>query len=572
MVSINQILSTLGSYFLSPVGLLALLGVIPLVLFYLIKRKPEKEIMPSMMFFMKDKREGKASKAFRKLQRNNLLLLHILIISLLAVAMAQPFLETEESSENAVIILDRSASMANQMDNAKDFIEENKGSSNTLILADSSTEVLAEDSSSTQVSSHINDVEPTHLPGDPARALELASMYDGDMVVASDLQHSQGQRPPEEVVEDLRNDGRDVQIFEPEPDNSWGIVDVDPGEEESSLDIMNFEDTEREITIEKDGEEAVQSVEPGAVETVTFSTSPGENVLSLDSDGFAPDNTAYISVPEREVYDVLFISDEENPYLETAFDLIDFVEMETESPPLDNDMDADIYMVGETENILSETVNEIEEQVEEGASLVVFGHETVFDTGFDSLPVESSYDIKETPVEIYEPHITSFETTILDTNKTDGESYAEPEESLVKAGYGDGEVFFYNINDKDFRNRLNYPLMWQTVLRDLVDQPSLEELNLQTGDEIDHSSIETASGDEEEGLTELTETGFYEADDRVYAANLESIDESDYQEPSIEAETGDEEMTEEEVQNLVILLIGLLILGEIIYLRYIGEI
>ncbi|MFB6215450.1 MAG: BatA domain-containing protein, partial [Candidatus Aenigmatarchaeota archaeon] len=80
------ITNTLSKYFLQPEGLLALAALIPLLIFYLIQKKPEQQIMPSMMFFMRDKKSGKARQAFRTLLRNWLLLLHILLIAGFAAA------------------------------------------------------------------------------------------------------------------------------------------------------------------------------------------------------------------------------------------------------------------------------------------------------------------------------------------------------------------------------------------------------------------------------------------------------------------------------------------------------
>ncbi len=572
MASITQIQTVIGNNFLEPIGLLALTALIPLIIFYLIKKKPDREIMPSMMFFMEDKKSGKAHKAFKKLQRNNLLLLHILLIGLLAAAIAQPFVESHQSSEEAVIVFDRSASMANQIDDAKDFASEHSGSDNTLVVLDSSSEIVLQDASPRQLESYLNDIEETHLPGDIANGIEYASRQDGDLVIASDLQHSNEQRNPEEVINDLRNDGRAVTLFEPDSDNSWGITDIDPAEDESSVNVKNFMDLETDITIQKDGQEVTRSVEGGAVETVTVSTSPGKNTVSLDRDGFTPDNNAYISVPEQENHEVVIISEEENPYLETALELIEFVDAETVNPPVETDLDADVYILGPTDNILSETVNAIEDDVNSGASLVVFSHKNVFDQGFSSLPVEESFETRETVVELAEPQATSFETEILSTNITGGDSYTEPEEAMVIDSYGEGNVFFYNIADRDFNQDLVYPLLWQHALKEMLDQPSVEELNLRTGDEINYSSIETPSGEVEEGLTELDQVGFYETESRVYAANLMNEDESYSETPDIDTGVGGEETTEREMQTLLIMIIALLLVLELIYLRYIGEI
>jgi len=573
MVSINSLIAISNQYFLDPAGLYALTALIPLIVFYLVKKKPEEELMPSMMFFMEDKKSSRVRKAFRNLQRNNLLILHILIISLLAAAVAQPYVQTKDVPEETVVILDSSASMYNQINHAKDFAEDNLGDKNTLIVADSNPEVVLEEASDRQVRNYVEEIEPTHSPGNVADGLSLASHYSGHIIVASDLQSSEGQRDPVDVLKDLKDEGRSVNVFDPEPDNSWGIINIQNEKDESYVDVKNFEESEAEIEVKKNGDLQNYILESGEVKTITFSTDPGKNKIELMDNGFKPDNTGYVSVPKEETFEVAFISERDNPYFETALDLIDFVDVKRYNPPIEDEnyLEADVFVFGETDRVLSDTIEEVEGKVEEGSSAVVFGHENVFDQGFNILPVEESSERVNTSVEIFKPQTTNIQSEIFKTDKTEGDSHAEPEEALVMSSHGEGNILFYNIDDKNFRNEITYPLFWQEILRDLVNSPSIDELNIQTGEELDYPSIERPDGEKVEGTTEIDEKGFYKTESGIYAANLENIDESVSQPRSIEDSGLSEEKADKELQSYLISIVLMLLVLEALYLRYIGD-
>jgi len=83
--------------------------------------------MPAMMFFMKDKKSGKAHTALRRLMRNLILLFHILLILGFAGALAHPFFESPSTSDNTVVVFDTSASMNNDIEQAREFVKSNLG-------------------------------------------------------------------------------------------------------------------------------------------------------------------------------------------------------------------------------------------------------------------------------------------------------------------------------------------------------------------------------------------------------------------------------------------------------------
>ena len=569
---VNTIQPVISEFFLQPLGLLGLLALIPLIIFYLIRRKPETQVMPAMMFFMKDKKSGKAQTALRKIMRNFILIFHILLILGFAAALAHPFFEAPANSEETVVVFDTSASMANDMDQAREFVNSNLGNENTLIIIDNELEIAAEETSRRQIMNELRNTESSDVESDIANGLEMASEYSGTIIVASDLDQTVSQKSSMDIIENFRNNDRTVKVMDIQEENSWGIIDIDPGKQNSSIDIKNFMEKDAEVELRKDNSVRTLSLESESVETVNVETGTGTTKVKLEEDGFSPDNTAYISIPEETNHDVIFIS-EGNRYFEKAMELIDFVNIEVVEPPVERQLDADVYVIGETNRVLTETVNQIESDVEQGSSMIVFGHQGVFDLGFDSLPAEKAGGYENNTVNIREPHQISLgNMPIVGAKKTSGDSYANPEHALIRSDYGDGEVFFYNIPDSEFRTNFLYPVFWKNVIQDLVDKPSIQELNIQTGDTINAFQIQTPSGEKETGEIEIDQNGFYETETRTYAANLKSEDESYSEKIEFGPTVLEQQIEERNVQNLAALLLALLILGELGYLRRIGEI
>ena len=65
-------------------GWLAFLSLIPLIIIYLIKPKPTKLKVPSLMFFMKRTNTSTAQSLFRRFQNDLLFLIQLLVLLLLA--------------------------------------------------------------------------------------------------------------------------------------------------------------------------------------------------------------------------------------------------------------------------------------------------------------------------------------------------------------------------------------------------------------------------------------------------------------------------------------------------------
>src|SRR3989304_4516255 len=98
--------------FANEVGLYALLSIIPLIIIYLLRPRPRKLKIPSLMFLL-DLEKKKRLNIFRKFLKDPLFLIQLLVLALVSLAVAEPFIIANEEAGggHTVVILDASASM-----------------------------------------------------------------------------------------------------------------------------------------------------------------------------------------------------------------------------------------------------------------------------------------------------------------------------------------------------------------------------------------------------------------------------------------------------------------------------
>src|SRR5688572_1724345 len=98
--------------FLSPLALLGLLFV-PLVLaMYLLKLRRDRQVVPSTLLWQKLLTDVEANAPWQRLRKSLLLLLQLLLVALLALLAARPFLERPAGlAGDVVVVIDTSASM-----------------------------------------------------------------------------------------------------------------------------------------------------------------------------------------------------------------------------------------------------------------------------------------------------------------------------------------------------------------------------------------------------------------------------------------------------------------------------
>lgn len=98
--------------FYSPLAFAFAIFLPIILLMYLLKQKHENYSISSILLWQQALKDIEANAPWQKLKRNLLMLLQLLIVSLLIVALAEPFIVSEEGHVNDfILVLDSSASM-----------------------------------------------------------------------------------------------------------------------------------------------------------------------------------------------------------------------------------------------------------------------------------------------------------------------------------------------------------------------------------------------------------------------------------------------------------------------------
>ncbi len=549
--------------FLNPVGLLAVLAVIPLLIFYLMKPKPEEQVMPSMMFFREEKEDEKLRKAYRKLISNLPLLLQVLAVLTFAAAFANPYINISEASENTVIVLDRSASVKPDFEPLKDRVESEAGESNTLITASDEVQVKLENAGRAELKRELERMKAVETETNIVSALEVAENYEGKLVLASDLDQTLDNRDVASRIDDMA--ARTVETVSPDVTNQWGITSIEPGRDQTTVEVSNFQVVAETLEVSHgDKMEAVQ-LDPGESEQISFTGSPGRNVIELPQDDMKSDNTASYVIPEAQNVTVRYLGSL-NRYMEEALNLIEGIKLQQVETELG---EADVYIISDEIRSRGRR-NRLEEKVSEGSSAIILPGSSALSSvlGFETATSSSTDNLK-----VNQPlNIPVGETELVDRNLTSGESFTTPEYAIRQMEYENGEVIVYNIVGDEFGKNILYPVFWRDVLNSLVDRPDISKLNLETGETVETEEVDSPTGRKYEGRIELNQTGVYTTDDRTYAANLESRDESNIEQRSYSGTVDQAGASEQEsIQHLAVLLLVLLICADAVYLWYRGD-
>ncbi len=457
----------LSGFFLNPLGLLALLTLIPLAYFYLTKPQPDRRVMPSIDFFMENEKQGRLDHAFNTLRKNIVLILNILFIVLAATAAAGLYTNAPGSGET-VIIYDRSASMHDEHAEAVSTVLDNAGDENTLIDVGEQIEV-EEDLNRQEAADYVRSNPAENSGSDLRAAMQTAEAYEGEILLLSNLDEDRNTLEDYEIMAEDRG----LKQIDYSTENHWGFVDIS----EEHVEIRNYRDADVSINLRVNSEAEEVDIAAGETKRVDTELDEGENTLELPQDGFSLDNTAYIYISEDETVPVE-IRGPENPYVETAVELMEDFELAE---------DGDIVVLDE------------EEDVPDRPSVLMQGSSSEWESG----------DAEAAEVEITDDFNAMFETAVYELNKT-GESFSSPEHALFKKE----DKFYYNVDDEDFRQEYIYPVFWQNMLEQLTDRQSFEHNNRNLNE------------------VEETQPGFHEN----YAANFQDEEQADIEFNSVETQ------------------------------------
>ncbi|MFQ5621600.1 MAG: BatA domain-containing protein, partial [Candidatus Nanoarchaeia archaeon] len=497
--------------FANPAGIWGFAALIPLILLYLIRPRPVKIEIPSLMFFLTSRDSSKQQSFLKKITKDWLFLLQLLILILLALHIMEPFTEYEHdiTAENTVIVLDISASSQvyedrqTRFQKGVKFAKEALGGKNTIILAKGSPKLAGTDLDYDDATDILNALQPTAAPSAIGDAMILAGETlngkEGRVVVISDFINTEGMAPIT-AKSVLQTKGMVVDMIDTTTGKihpNVGIVNLEVDDEAVTVFVRNFNEEKVNAEIIAGTFRKEFSIDPLSAETVSFQT-PKENtkVQLITGDDFELDNTAYIATPKHEKISVLLITNNDSVFVRNALTTLQEVELEVANPPIVPSGRYDVVVIHQIKpsNILPGTFENIEEHVKDGSNLIISAQSDSDQVNYkDLLPVTRG-DRKGLTY-IHTEQVNTF-TRDLEFGSVQGYWHMENRPGTISIASdglngsiiafqqrGAGKIVYFGIEEgtSDFKLSPSFPIFWVKLVQFMVGQDSITNLNVKTG-------------------------------------------------------------------------------------------
>ncbi|WP_319507914.1 BatA domain-containing protein [uncultured Methanolobus sp.] len=563
----------------NPLALAGLVSVIPLILLYLLRPKPLQVQVPSLMFLMDIKEEKKRFyTSITKLIKDPLFLIQLLVLILLAMAAASPFLETQEalSGEHTVLIIDASASMQtdNRFSDAIAKAEDYVSKKNSIILAESTPVTVLEGESSQATYDTLDILEAKATVADLSSAISagmrLLSDEGGNIVVISDFTNWNGDDPVN-AMKLAESYGLTVQfiIVGNDADNVGfiqGSIEAVDGSYTYTGVVKNYQNSRQVVDVE------IENLDSGKTNTVSLNiparstkqlmlTNLGTGITEVrltDDDSLMVDNIAYISIPKVSDRQLLYVTDVENLPSQVALSLIPTINLKQLDGIPDDLSKYSIVVIANKERALaSNEISSLNSYLNNGGRAVFIASEALSAENAKTelqelLPVipESVEDadngvtlevVQETRLseDIKYEEVAMYKFLNV-TGRIDSTTLVATEEKVPVLAYhsvGDGTVVYFGINDvtsenawNNFHNLPEYPVFWFKLAGWLGGTGSVQDYNLKTGTIsalAKEQDIKTPSGTETVTRVLYDQSGVYQVAGKEIAVNIYNDRESD---------------------------------------------
>ncbi len=579
--------------FANQAGLYALLSIIPLIIIYLLRPRAKKLKIPSLMFLL-DIEKKKRLNIFRKFLKDPLFLIQLLALIIISLAIAAPFIITNEEAGDGstVIILDASASMQADGRFEKAVGEANKflSARNTIILAESIPVMAMKDSPSGSASDALLKLKAKAISADLSSAINIGRRNlpeGGRIVVLSDFISSNGDSP---VVARKLAEANGINVEFITVSGRTDNIGIINGWFESNGDykivIKNFKESDQDVRIDvtiNDKNVLSNSINIKAQSSEYFSVSdinvnPGITRISIDSpDALPVDNDVFVFIPPSAQRDVLYVTENlKSPSL-VALGIIPGTKLIKADPKSIPSMSGNIVIAGAP--LSPDAIKKLEEHVSSGGTAVIIASAGL--QSMDLLPVELLSFGNKTSLSIARP------TTItagIEIEKTDIKKYFKTQlkngaVALVTGGdkekspilaywkFGKGTVIYSGLSDpqgniydpmnenvwNDFHTRSSYPIFWKQLLEWIKGSLDVTEYNAKTGMlmKFPASIAVKTPGDKVTTDTLLfDEVGIYEVPGKSVAVNLFDERESNLESGGLDAMTSNVSAAKEPVYSV----------------------
>lgn len=593
--------------FLTPVGLAGLLALVPLVVLYLVRPDPRELDLPTVQFLVEDRDDGGSRPVLRRLTRNLLFLLQVLVVVALALALASPYvtLDRQTAGGSTVVVLDTSASMATEtgsgsrFEAARDAAADAAGGETTVVTTAPEVQVLVEAGSGADARNELQRASVTGATGDLRGAISRAATAAGSearVVVLSDFVDDTGWRSAAQAA---RATGADVRLrqFDGGGADNVGVVERDATERGVSVTVRNTGTGEATRTVSLGGQSRDVTLAAGDVRELSFDVpADGGRVELSPGDSFPTDDVAHVATPADATVEVLLVTNEPGSDLATALDVVPSVDLTVARPPASLGGTYDVAVVGQVDagELLDSTVQTVRSTAADGGGVAIVAQPDLADVGLGPVsPVEPGETTTRPSVEPPADHSLTRNVEFprpergLSANLTRGQahvSYTDGSPLLATATHGSGRVLYYGYvpEHSSFHRDIRYPVFWKRAVFHLADRPAIPELNRATGDRLRFQSeteVRGPRGSRTTTVASLSSVGVYGVEDRRYAAALTDPAESNVTAPDIDDDRitdgsgapAETDSVPVELTPAVVALATLLVLLELAYLRRRGD-
>ena len=573
--------------FSNPLALLALASIIPLIILYLLRPRTINLDIPSLLFFLKrEQQRNKLSLLLRKLIRDPLFIIQLLVLILLSLAAAAPYIMEEKvSGQHTVIVIDNSASMqaGGRLDEAKELAAQRLSALNSVVWAQNVPVLALKEGDTTRANEVIALTPQRAISADLAAAITYSQRLagpGGTVIVFSDFAAWSGDDPL--VAKGLAEyNGVRVEFVQVgEKEDNIGIVngwlEVKDGAYNLNLAVKNFNDRKATVSLDiRTGNEkrgGTLSIPAGSTRAyIVPNLKTGITEITITGGGeLKIDDNAYVYIPVAAGGRVLLVDTRGQTGTRTALELLVPAEVEY-SPSLPPDLSGyGIVILGMVDNnsLGPDPAAILTGFVDNGGVVIATASPGLARIEGSLLPINITGMSNETDLKLVRdnPITASFPMKDQEEDpKVDLEvvrhirgSAPEDVTVLMKATsdaspmlsyrkQGEGTVIYLGLNDvtgddawSGFAAMPQFPIFWKQMLN-WLGGTDISEHNVRTGTVIRMPSTQTITYPDGSTLTSsnlwVDQAGLYHIGPQVIAANLYDAKESDVNEFSLDAST-----------------------------------
>ena len=593
--------------FNSPLYLIFILGLIPIILMYLLKKKHEDIVLSSNYLWEKALRDIEANKPWQKLRNNMLLFLQILIFTLIVIALAKPHIfKGNLNSDNLIIVLDKSASMKTKdvdgktrfqkaKEDIEDIIKNTKSNTKiTLISMNTKPSILVNNSSDKAfLKKKLDDIVANDSSANIKDTISIVKALVKDINSYNILFYTD-----KEINADIDNlkvnkisgNGMNVSIDNISYSNVQESITV-----LTTITNHSSEDKEFEVSIYDDEKILdVKKVELKSKETKDiYFKGINKNISIIKAfinieDSLDIDNTRYQVINNNPIKKVLLVSEEGNIFLEKAIGVNKNIELYKLNEKLESDVGGyDLYIFdGDTP-----------ETIPKDSNVLIFNP-----TDNDMFKVSDGDidgDLKSIQDELL--RYVKLDFYIGKTSVIENTTWLEPiltlnDKSVIAKGIKENQkvvVVGFDVRDTDFPLKIDFPVFIQNILDYTLNLKSQEKAEVLAGESIDINIlpkskdvyVKSPNGEKQKiegssytdtfvkGLYTIEQTIDNETITSYFVSNVDTLKEytdiiESHEESNIKSNDENKTITGKDIRNIILIIVLLVLSFEwVVYSR-----